>query len=57
MGGAAVGALLAPVVFVLLRFGVLTFNLSLFLSAFGLTLVVCTIGFAVAAYTTYQRRI
>lgn len=57
VGGAITGALLAPVLFFLLRFGVLTFNLGLFLSAFGLTLIICTLGFAVAAYTTYQRRI
>ncbi len=57
IAGAVVGAMLAPVLFFLLRFGVLTFDVGLFLRLFGLTLIVCTAGFAVAAYTTYQRRI
>lgn len=55
--GAVIGGVLAPFLLMWLRIGVLIFDLNLLFQLYGITVVVCTLGFAAAVYTAYQRRI
>lgn len=57
LGGAIAGAVLAPIVFVLLRFGTLVLNPGILFQVAGLEMIVCVVGFIVAVYSIYQRRI
>jgi hypothetical protein len=56
-GGAVLGALLAPMLYLLLSAGVLVLNPGLLFRIGGLTVIVCTVAFCVAIYSIYQRRI
>jgi hypothetical protein len=57
VAGAILGAALAPIPYLLLQTGQFFFDLQLFVQVFGITLVICTVGFALAVYAIYQRRI
>jgi hypothetical protein len=41
----------------LLQYGEMVFDLQVLLQAFGVGLAICTVGFALAVYAIYQRRI
>lgn len=55
--GAIVGAVLAPIVYILLRFGQFILDLNVLWAMGGLPVVVCTVGFAIAVYGIFQRKI
>ena len=57
IAGAVVGAFIAPVLYMLLQFGAILLEFRFFIQAYGVTLGICTVGFAIAVYTIYQRRI